>query len=157
MMKPEPSELTRRGALSESPLSPPCPRCFLKKSSKNCSIGEPGGRSGMPEILASTFCEVDTLTTASITCSATSAIFSGPRAAAGPCGNTMMAAVSAAITPNCRDMNWRDMDVSAPERDLIWIGKCPRPAPGARPNAAGRHEEPDWGGKATEVGKATQA
>src|SRR6267378_2372807 len=55
-MKPEPSELVLRGCRS-APLSPP---------------------------LASTVCEVEMLTTASITFSATSAMPSGPRAKAGP-------------------------------------------------------------------------
>ena len=81
MMKPEPSELTRRGG------SPPCgpfwPRWFLKNSSKNSSNGEPGGSCGMVLLLISTVCLVETLTTASMTCSATSAMFSGPRAWAG--------------------------------------------------------------------------
>src|SRR3984885_2200660 len=95
MMKPEPSELMRRGARSASPC-PPGPRRFLKNSSKNSSIGEPGGRSGMLPMRASTFCEVEILTTASITCSATSAIFSGPRAAAIEAGSTTIAAASAA-------------------------------------------------------------
>src|SRR6202163_4925930 len=100
MMKPEPSELTRRGARSGlSP--PPCPRRFLKNSSKNSSIGEPGGRSGIPVTRASTFCDVEILTTASITCSATSAMFSGPRAAAGCAGSMITAAISAAVTAPC--------------------------------------------------------
>ena len=73
------------------------PRRFLKNSSKNSSIGEPGGRSGMPLTRASTFCDVEMLTTASITCSATSAMFSGPRAAAGCAGSMTTAAVSAAL------------------------------------------------------------
>ena len=66
-------------------LSPPWPRRFLKNSSKNSSNGEPGGSCGIGAALprASTFCEVEILTTASITCSATSAMFSGPRACAG--------------------------------------------------------------------------
>ena len=98
MMKPEPSELTRRGARSASP----CPRRFLKNSSKNSSIGEPGGRSGILPMRASTFCEVEMLTTASITCSATSAMFSGPRAAAIEAGRTTIAAVRPAARTLCR-------------------------------------------------------
>ncbi len=91
-MKPEPSELVLRGCTSP-PLEPPPgpPRRFLKKSSKNSSNGEPGGNCGIaprspPEEppLASTVCEVEMLTTASITFSATSAMPSGPRAKAGP-------------------------------------------------------------------------
>src|ERR1700688_1101828 len=126
MMKPEPSELTRRGARSGlSP--PPCPRRFLKNSSKNSSIGEPGGRSGMPVTRASTFCDVEMLTTASITCSATSAMFSGPRAAAGCAVKMITAASNAAVTAprrtNCerwREVKWRDMDVGAPAKGLNW-------------------------------------
>jgi len=68
----------------------------LKNSSKNSSIGEPGGRSGKPLMWESTFCEVEILTTASITCSATSAMFSGPRAATGFADSTATAAISAA-------------------------------------------------------------
>src|SRR6266699_5985577 len=93
-MKPEPSELVLRGCRSP-PLSPPLelppgpPRRFLKKSSKNSSNGEPGGSCGIAPLpsappLASTVCEVEMLTTASITFSATSAMPSGPRAKAGP-------------------------------------------------------------------------
>src|SRR3981081_1141137 len=91
-MNPEPSELVLRGCKS-LPLSPPLelppgPRRFLKKSSKNSSNGEPGGNCGIvprpsPPPLASTVCEVEMLTTASITFSATSAMPSGPRARAG--------------------------------------------------------------------------
>src|SRR6478672_1109118 len=93
-IKPEPSELVLRGC-SSPPLSPPLelppgpPRRFLKKSSKNSSNGEPGGNCGIapppspPPPLASTVCDVEMLTTASITFSAISAIPSGPRAKAG--------------------------------------------------------------------------
>ena len=90
MMKPEPSELTRRGARSASPW-PPWPP-VLEEFFENSSIGEPGGRSGRLPMRVSTFCEVEMLTTASITCSATSAMFSGPRAAAIQAGRTMIAA-----------------------------------------------------------------
>ena len=60
----------------------------MKNSSKNSSNGEPGGSCGTAAVrrraaAASTFCEVEMLTTASITFSATSAMFSGPRANAG--------------------------------------------------------------------------
>src|SRR5438105_4272340 len=90
MMKPEPSELVLRGGCI-SPRSPPLgaapPRRFLKKSSKNSSNGEPGGNCGIaslpPPPLASTLCEVEILTTESITFSAMSAMPSGPRALAG--------------------------------------------------------------------------
>src|SRR6266516_4072260 len=90
-MKPEPSELVLRGCRSpplELPPGPPGPpRRFLKKSSKNSSNGEPGGNCGIAPRpsppLASTVCEVEILTTASITFSATSAMPSGPRARAG--------------------------------------------------------------------------
>src|SRR3978361_1405790 len=86
-MKPEPSELVLWGCRSP-PLDPPGPRRFLKKSSKNSSKGEPGGNCGIaplpsPPPLASTVCEVEMLTTESITLSATSAMPSGPRASAG--------------------------------------------------------------------------
>src|ERR1700760_1823581 len=86
-MKPEPSEVVLCGCRSPPP-GPP--RWFLKKSSKNSSNGEPGGSFGIvlrsPAAgppLASTVCEVEMLTTASITFSATSAMPSGPRACAG--------------------------------------------------------------------------
>src|SRR5665213_3383799 len=88
-MKPEPSELVLCGCRSP-PRPPGPPRRFLKKSSKNSSNGEPGGNCGVaprpsaPAPLASTVCEVEMLTTASITFSATSAMPSGPRAQAGP-------------------------------------------------------------------------
>src|SRR5216683_2479516 len=86
-MKPEPSELVLRGCRSPL-LSPPLelppgpPRRFLKKSSKNSSNGEPGGSCGIAPLpsappLASTVCEVEMLTTASITFSATSAMAQG--------------------------------------------------------------------------------
>ena len=81
MTKPEPSELTRRGVRFGA--SSPWPRRFLKNSSKNSSNGEPGGSCGIGVLRASTFCEVEMLTTASITFSATSAMFSGPRARVG--------------------------------------------------------------------------
>src|SRR5271165_1559864 len=71
----------------------------------------------MLPIRESTFCEVEMLTTASITCSATSAMFSGPRAAAVQAGRTTIAAVSAAASEPCRtslargrDMNKRDVE-----------------------------------------------
>ena len=76
---PEPSEDTRRGWLRGS-----SPR-RLKNSSKNSSNGEPGGScgvccaGGVVRLRAvSIFCEVEMLTTASITRSATSATESGP-------------------------------------------------------------------------------
>src|SRR6201995_3540099 len=82
-MKPEPSEVVLCDCRSPPP-GPP--RWFLKKSSN----GEPGGSFGIvlrsPAAgppLASTVCEVEMLTTASITFSATSAMPSGPRASAG--------------------------------------------------------------------------
>ena len=92
MMKPEPSELTRRGV---GVSSPPCPpRRFLKNSSKKSSNGEPGGSCGIALLRMSTVCLVEMLTTASITVSATSEMFSGPRAAAGRArrGQTIAAA-----------------------------------------------------------------
>src|SRR5436190_8020436 len=106
-MKPEPSELVLRGWNSpplSPPLGPPPPRRFLKKSSKNSSNGEPGGNCGVaprslpPPLLASTVCEVEMLTTASITFSAMSAMPSGPRAKAGPAA-IMVAAPSETAAP----------------------------------------------------------
>ncbi|MGY3104639.1 hypothetical protein ACVW0I_006218 [Bradyrhizobium sp. LM6.11] len=104
MMKPLPSELVLRGAGLFSPplLPPPGPLRFLKKSSKNSSKGEPGGSCGMallpPPPLASTVCEVEMLTTASITFSATSAMPSGPRAEAGV-PNALKAPTASAASP----------------------------------------------------------
>src|SRR5260370_32025253 len=103
-MKPEPSELVLRGCMSLlPPLEPPHgPLRFLKKSSKNSSNGEPGGNCGSalspPPPLASTVCEVEMLTTASITFSATSAMPSGPRANAGA-AQIMLAAPSMIAAP----------------------------------------------------------
>src|SRR5712671_844592 len=101
-IKPEPSELVLRG-WNSPPFSPPLepppgPRRFLKKSSKNSSNGEPGGNWGVaprsaPPPLASTVCEVEILTTASITFSAMSAIPSGPRANAGAEASTLAAPI----------------------------------------------------------------
>ena len=51
---------------------------------------------------ASTFCEVEILTTASITCSATSAIASGPRASDGTASAGSMIATVAAATAGWR-------------------------------------------------------
>src|ERR1700733_10022524 len=155
MMKPEPSELMRCGAWSES--SPPWPCRCLKKSSKNSSVGEPGGRSGKPLTRASTFCEVETLTTASITCSATSAMFSGPRAAAGRAGRMKSTAASAASAAPCRanklgwqDVKWRDIEVGAPEKGIRFARKV-RPSCPRRKTIGGRvgTRKLDWGGKAT--------
>src|SRR5260370_40094118 len=103
-MKPEPSELVLRGCMSLlPPLEPPHgPLRFLKKSSKNSSNGEPGGNCGSaarsPPPLASTVCEVEMLTTASITFSAMSAMPSGPRANAGA-AQSMLAAPSMIAAP----------------------------------------------------------
>src|SRR5215212_7399886 len=111
-MKPEPSELVLRGCSSpflSPPLSPPLepppgPRRFLKKSSKNSSNGEPGGSCGTtplpspPPLLASTVCEVEILTTASTTFSATSAMPSGPRASAGAAMSTLAAPTQIAVS-----------------------------------------------------------
>src|SRR2546429_2304153 len=105
MMKPEPSELVLRGGCISPLLSPffgPPPRRFLKKSSKNSSNGEPGGNCGIASLpappLASTLCEVEILTTESITCSAISAMPSGPRALAGTQA-TKLAALSEIAIP----------------------------------------------------------
>src|SRR6478735_8677793 len=103
-MKPLPSELVLRGVkspfLSPPLLPPPGPRRFLKKSSKNSSNGEPGGNCGVapPPPLASTVCDVEMLTTASITFSAMSAMPSGPRAPAGT-EASMVAAPSETAAP----------------------------------------------------------
>ena len=105
MMKPEPSELVLRGCnspLRSPPLGAP-PRRFLKKSSKNSSNGEPGGSCGIasllpPPPLASTFCEVEMLTTESITFSAMSAMPSGPRALTGAVAS-MLAALNEMAIP----------------------------------------------------------
>jgi hypothetical protein len=106
MMNPEPSELVLRRC--SSPLLSPSlgapPRRFLKKSSKNSSNGEPGGNCGIasllppPPPLASTFCEVEMLTTESITFSAMSAMPSGPRALTGAVAS-MLAALNAMAIP----------------------------------------------------------
>src|SRR6478752_1370055 len=102
-MKPEPSELVLRGCKSLLPPlePPPGPLRFLKKSSKNSSNGEPGGKFGIaprspPPPLASTVCEVEILTTASITFSAMSAMPSGPRAEAGADAKTLAAPIEIA-------------------------------------------------------------
>src|SRR4249919_466823 len=99
MMKPEPSELVLRGVCISPLLSPPLgdpPRRFLKNSSN----GDPGGNCGIaslpPPPLASTVCEVEMLTTASITFSAMSAMPSGPRAAAGAALRTLAAPIATA-------------------------------------------------------------
>src|SRR2546429_3840847 len=104
MMKPEPSELVLRGGCISPLLSPffgPPPRRFLKKSSKNSSNGEPGGNCGIaslpPPPLASTLCEVEILTTESITFSAMSAMPSGPRALAGTDASKLAALSEIAI------------------------------------------------------------
>src|SRR5262245_6446599 len=127
MMKPEPSELVLCGCSSRSP--PPLPPLrFLKKSSKNSSNGEPGGSCGMvlrpsPPPLASTVCEVEMLTTASITFSATSAMPSGPRAEAGE-ATTLKAPSAIAASPS--RTQWRKRDVAMVAavmfRDLQRVG-----------------------------------
>src|SRR3954466_11824849 len=113
-MKPEPSELVLRGCSSpflSPPLSPPLepppgPRRFLKKSSKNSSNGDPCGSCGTtprPSLpLASIVCEVEILTTESITFSATSAIPSGPRAKAGADASALAAPSRTAATTGRR-------------------------------------------------------
>ena len=58
----------RRRCLAVLTICPPCPRRFLKNSSKNSSKGEPGGNCGIAPLLRSTDCLVETLTTASMTC-----------------------------------------------------------------------------------------
>ena len=62
---------------------PPCPLlAVLEEFLENSSNGDPGGSCGMAPLRMSTDCLVETLTTASMTCSAASAIPSGSRAAA---------------------------------------------------------------------------
>src|SRR6516164_6415713 len=104
-MKPEPSELVLCGCRSLLRSPPLPPLRFLKKSSKNSSNGEPGGNCGIaprPSPLASMVCEVEILTTASITFSATSAIASGPRANAGAGASAATAPRQAAATSGRR-------------------------------------------------------
>src|SRR5471030_2695849 len=120
-MKPEPSELVLRGCRSpplELPPGPP-PRRFLKKSSKNSSNGEPGGNCGIAPLfsppppapaLASTVWEVEMLTTASITLSATSAMPSGPRAKAGADIRTLLAPRQ--IAANQRRRRWLNAGIA---------------------------------------------
>src|SRR5690349_4290242 len=129
MMKPEPSELTRRGERLGALSSPPWPRRFLKNSSKNSSNGEPGGSCGTaccPPLppRASTFCEVEMLTTESITFSATSAMFSGPRAKVGvESTGSAIAAAAIADRAGCRrecarTVSRRAMAVKSPKETV---------------------------------------
>jgi hypothetical protein len=78
MTKPEPSELTRRGPRFGGS---PWPRRLKKSLNSSSSCGSLGN-CGSGELRVSTFCDVEMLTTASITFSAISAMVSGPRAAA---------------------------------------------------------------------------
>jgi len=77
MMKPEPSEVARRGAASGC-----CPRGMLRsrKSLKNSSKGEPGGNCGISGRCRSAFsvCVVEMLTTAGNSFAARSENPSGP-------------------------------------------------------------------------------
>src|SRR5712672_1991791 len=78
MMKPEPSEFCRRGVFWGFSF---CPPRRLKKSRNSSSVcGSLGCCGGVWALLRATFCDVAMLTTASITCSATSAMLSGPAA-----------------------------------------------------------------------------
>src|SRR5829696_5465673 len=83
MMNPEPSELTRRGVGVPPRFWSPCPPRQLKKSRNSSSNCGSFGSCGAGVLRAATFCEVEILTTASITCSAMSATASGPRANEG--------------------------------------------------------------------------
>src|SRR4029077_10924728 len=134
MTKPEPSELTRRG-----PRSRFCgsfwPRRLKKSLNSSSSCGSLGN-CGIGVLRASTFCEVEILTTASITRSATSEMPSGPRANddVESAGKTIAAAatVARAGRRTCR-ANWArvpSMDVTAPE--LVDARHCSRPGMDAR-------------------------
>jgi hypothetical protein len=118
MMKPEPSELTRRG-----PRSRFCGSFWprrLKKSRNSSSNCGSFGNCGIVGLRASTFCEVEMLTTASITRSATSEMPSGPRAtdAVESAGKTIAAAATVAKAGRRTwRANWArvpSMDVKAP-------------------------------------------
>ncbi|CCE12013.1 hypothetical protein BRAS3843_900048 [Bradyrhizobium sp. STM 3843] len=142
MMKPEPSELVRRGVRSPPPL-PPGPRRFLKKSSKNSSNGEPGGNCGAAPRpsppLASTVWEVEMLTTASITFSATSAMPSGPRADAGADTSAPATAKQAAVRIGRK--RWLKARVDVIGVDLqkgAKYGNQTAPEPGSYASASGR-------------------
>ena len=87
MTKPEPSELTRRGERFGAWLRAALAAAVLEELLEE--LLERRARRQLRRRLAllrrrplraSTVCEVEMLTTASITCSATSAMFSGPRA-----------------------------------------------------------------------------
>src|SRR6516162_9317098 len=115
MMKPEPSELTRRGPRSRFCGSPWLRR--LKKSLNSSSNCGSFGSCGIGELRVSTFCEVEMLTTASITFSATSAMLSGPRAQPGA-DKTGRTIAPAAMEPKTGRRNRRaywasDMDDSS--------------------------------------------
>src|ERR1044071_4843415 len=136
MMKPEPSELVLRGgciSLRSPPLGLP-PRRFLKKSSKNSSNGEPGGNCGIaslppPPPLASTLCEVEILTTESITFSAMSAMPSGPRALAGTEVSKLAALSEIAIPIRRRRRLKAGPVMSASLQRVKFDAQCPRTGP----------------------------
>src|SRR6516162_2527996 len=113
MMKPDPSELTRRGPWFGGS---PCPRRLKKSLNSSSSCGS-FGSCGIGELRVSTFCEVEMLTTASITFSATSAMLSGPRAQPGA-DKTGRTIAPAAMEPKTGRRNRRaywasDMDDSS--------------------------------------------
>ncbi len=94
MMKPEPSELTRRGAAARVPFGLPSPAAAIEEidGTSSSSWGVASGACAYcwpPR--APTFWEVEMLTTASMTCSATSATASvrAPATARPGPGNTM--------------------------------------------------------------------
>src|SRR5215468_26289 len=130
MMKPDPSEFTRRGVLLPPRfwLSPCWPR-RLKKSRNNSSSCGSLGRFGIgptvPWLRDVTFCDVEMLTTASITLSATSAMPSGPRALAGAESggrirtDSAMAAKAGRRTCRVYRTSVPSMEVCAPQGKLI--------------------------------------
>ena len=96
MMKPEPSELTRRGG-ARSALRLALAAAVEEILEQLVELRIVAAACGCWPPRAPTFCEVEMLTTASITCSATSAIASGPRASDGAASaGSMMATVAAA-------------------------------------------------------------
>src|SRR5580658_9404323 len=100
MMKPEPSEVARRGTASGLP----CGWLRSKKSLKNSSKGEPGGNCGTsgptwPTLSLLIVCVVETLTTAGRSFAARSAKLSGAGLAmATPAGSDNAATTASAMT-----------------------------------------------------------
>ena len=92
------------------------------------------------------------LTTASITRSATSAMFSGPRAAAGNAQTRTIAVVSAATAKTSRDErnSRQDMEVYPPEGRVV-EGVVRRSSAGRKGGARGATREPDRPARSREV------